>query len=75
MGMKKIRNKRDLQMLRHKLRYKEKILEKEISDVSAELISDLNWNAKSLTFEMGSRLIVFLIQTLKKSKKRSKNRE
>lgn len=67
--MKKIRNKRELQMLRHKLKYEEKILEKEFSDISADLVSDLNWKAKSLTFDLGTKLVLFLIETFRKSRK------
>jgi len=67
--MKKIRNKRELQMIRHRMRYEEKILEKEFSDISADLVSDLNWTAKSLTFDLGSKLVLFLIETLRKSRK------
>ncbi|MFW6275466.1 MAG: hypothetical protein ACOC2M_02415 [bacterium] len=67
--MRTIRNKRELQMLRHKLKYEEKILEREISDASADLVADLNWKVRGLTFDIGSRVIMQLIQSLWKSKK------
>lgn len=56
-------------MLRHKLKYEEKILEREISDASADLVADLNWKVRGLTFDIGSRVIMQLIQSLWKSKK------
>jgi len=56
-------------MLRHKLKYEEKILEREMSEASADVVSDLNWKARNLTFDIGSRLVLLLIQTLKNSKK------
>ena len=70
--MRTIRNKRELQMLRHKLKYEEKILEREISDASADLIADLNWKVKGLTFDIGSRLVVQLIQSFWNSRKSKK---
>ena len=59
-------------MLRHKLKYEEKILEREISDASADLIADLNWKVKGLTFDIGSRLVVQLIQSFWNSRKSKK---
>ncbi len=67
--MRTIRNRRELQMLRHKLKYEEKILEREISDASADLVADLNWKVKGLTFDIGSRVIMQLIQSLWNRKK------
>lgn len=67
--MRIIRNKRELQMLRHKLKYEEKILERELSDASADLVTDLNWKVRGLSFDIGSRLVLLLIQSLRKTKK------
>lgn len=67
--MRTIRNKRELQMLRHKLKYEEKILQKDISGVSADLLTDLNWKVRGLTFDLGSKLVLLLIQSMRKSKK------
>lgn len=67
--MRTIRNKRELEMLKHKLKYEEKILQKDVSSVSADLITDLNWKVRGLTFDLGSKLVLLLIQQLRKSKK------
>lgn len=62
-------------MLRHKLKYEEKILEREISDASADLVADLNWKLKGLTFDIGSRLVVQLIQSFLSKKKSKRKRD
>ncbi len=55
-------------MLKHKLRYEEKILEKDISTVTADLLADLNWKLRGVTFDIGSRLVFFLIRNFRKPK-------
>lgn len=55
-------------MLKHKLKYEEKILQKDLSSVSADLLTDLNWKVRGLTFDLGSRLVLLLIQSLRKKK-------
>ncbi len=67
--MRTIRNKRELQMLRHKLKYENKILERDFSNVSADLLADFNWKLRGLTFDIGSRLVLELIRSFRKSKK------
>lgn len=58
-------------MLRHRLKYEEKILHRDFSDASADMVSDLNWRVRDFTFDIGSRVVLELIRYFRnrKSKK------
>lgn len=55
-------------MLRHKLKYEEKILQKDLSAVTADVLADLNWKLRGITFDIGSRLLFYVINSARKSK-------
>ena len=69
MKMKRIRNQRELQMLKYKLKYEEKILQRDLSVVSADVLAGLNGKLQGVAFDIGSRLVFYLISSLRKSKK------
>ena len=55
-------------MLRHKLKYEEKLIQKDLSDASAALLSDLNWKARDYVFDLGAKVVMGIIRGVKNKK-------
>ncbi len=65
--MKAMKNMRELQLLKQKLEYQEKLYEKEITGSTADIVENLTDKLRDLAFQFGSHLILQLIHG--KSKK------
>ena len=69
--MKKIKNLTELELYRQKLKYKEKLLEKEIVGNTSVLIEHFSDLLKDYAFDLGTRLIWLFF----KNKKHEKNKD
>lgn len=59
--MKSIRNMRELQLMRQKLQYQERLYEKEIAGAASDVVDNLTGKLRDLAFDVGSRLILRII--------------
>jgi hypothetical protein len=59
--MKPIRNMRELQLMRQKLEYQEKLYEKEMAGSAADIVDNFTERLRDMVFDVGSRLILRLI--------------
>jgi len=68
--MKAIKNMRELDLMREKLKYKVLFYEKELVGNSADLVENVTDKLKDAAFDFGFRLMWQLISPLKKKKKK-----
>lgn len=61
-------------MIRYKLEYEDKLLQRDLSDISGTILSDLNWKMRNYIFDFGAKLISEVIRGIK-SKKSKNSRE
>jgi len=66
--MKAIKNMRELNLMREKLKYKQLLYEKEMVGNSAEIIDNVTDKLKEAAFDLGTRLIFLLISPSKKKR-------
>jgi len=67
-----IKNIHDLKLQRQKLKYEEKLLRKEISSVSADVLEDLNFKLRDFAFDLSSRLMLEFIKSVRRKKRARK---
>lgn len=74
--MAKIKNLRELNLMKQKLQVKEKLYEKELVASTAFLVDHLTDKLRDLTFEFGMRITSHLISRIfRKKHKRKKEKE
>ncbi|MFO8068067.1 MAG: hypothetical protein R6U11_10845 [Bacteroidales bacterium] len=56
--MKTIRNMRELQLVKQKLEYQEKLCEKEMAASTADIVDNMADKLKDVAFDLGTRLIL-----------------
>ena len=61
----------ELKLIKQKLEYKEKLYEKEVAEVSADIVDNLTDKLKEFVFNVGSRLIFQLFKSGKESSGKS----
>ena len=64
--MKPVKNRHQLELRRQQLKFEEKLHEKEISLISANIIDNLTDRLSLVAFDFGSRLVFQLIKNRKK---------
>ena len=57
---------RELQLMKQKLEYQERLYEKEITGSTADIIDNLTDKLRDLAFQLGSHLILQLIHSKKR---------
>ena len=57
---------RELHLMREKLEYQEKLLEKEMIDSTADLIEHFSDKLRDMAFDLGTRLVFRLIASKRK---------
>jgi len=72
--MKPIKNMRELDLMREKLKYQELLYEKELVESSGELVESVTDKLKDAAIEIGTRLLLRLFSSAKK-KKANKDQE
>ena len=72
--MKPIKNMRELELMREKLKYQELLYEKELVESSTELVDSVTDKLKDAAIEIGTRLLLRLFSPSKK-KKANENQE
>ncbi len=60
--MKAIKNMRELNLMKQKLEYQEKLYEKELTASTADVIDNLADKLRDVAFDLGSRLILRLLK-------------
>jgi hypothetical protein len=63
--MKTIRNIRELNLMKQKLEYQEKLYEKELTLSAAEIVDNLALKLRDLAFDMSLRLLFQLIKSIR----------
>ena len=66
--MKAIKNMRELELMREKLKYQELLYEKELVDSSAELVESVTDKLKEAAIDIGTRLLFRLFSPSAKKK-------
>jgi hypothetical protein len=64
--MKALKNMRELQLMKQKLEYQERLYEKEIAGSTADIVDNFTDKLRDLAFQFGSHLILQLIYGRKK---------
>ncbi len=64
--MKAVKNMRELQLLKQKLEYQERLYEKEITGSTADIVDNLIDKLRDLAFQFGSHLVLRLIHSRRK---------
>ena len=57
-----VRNMRELNLMKQKLKYQARLYEKEMTGSVADVVDDMTDKLRDLAFEVGSRLIIRLIR-------------
>lgn len=65
--MKTISTLQELRLVKQKLEYQEKLLEKDVAGASADIVDNLTDKLKEFVFNVGSKLIVQLFKSGKGS--------
>ncbi len=60
---------RDLEFMQEKLKFQEKLAEKELVGSSAKVLDNLTDKVKDLTFNLGTNLITQIISLIRKKRK------
>lgn len=60
--MKAIKNMRELNLMKQKLEYQEKLYEKELTASTADVVDNLADKLRDVAFDLGSRLILRLLK-------------
>jgi hypothetical protein len=60
--MKMIKNIRELNLMKQKLEYQEKLYEKEVTISATEVVDNLTLKLRDVAFDLGVRLILQLIK-------------
>ncbi len=63
--MKKIRNIQELRLVKQKLKYKQKLYEKDFLDISESVIDNLTLKIRDIAFQLGSKLMFELFKKKK----------
>lgn len=61
--MKAVKNLRELQLLKQKLEYQERLYEKEITGSVADIVDNLTDKLRDVAFQFGSHLVLRLIRS------------
>lgn len=64
--MKALKNMRELELMKQKLEYQERLFEKEITGSTADILDNLTDKLRDLAFQFGSHLILQLIHRKRK---------
>lgn len=64
--MKALKNMRELQLMKQKLEYQERLYEKEITGSTADILDNLTDKLRDLAFQFGSHLVLQLIHGKRK---------
>jgi hypothetical protein len=64
--MKALRNMRELQLMKQKLEYQERLYEKEIARSTADIVDNLTDKLRDLAFQFGTHLVLRLIHRKRK---------
>lgn len=70
--MKIIKNRRELELMREKLKYQELLYEKELVANSAELVESITDKMKDAAIDIGTRLLMRLISPANRKKAKHK---
>jgi hypothetical protein len=65
--MKKIKNIRELNLMKQKLEYQEKLYEKEVTISATEVVDNLTLKLRDVAFDLGVRLILQLLNPQRKN--------
>ncbi len=63
--MNSIKNMRELELYREKLKYRELLSEKELIDSTADIIDDFSGMVRDYAFELGTRMVWFFFKNKK----------
>ena len=66
--MMKIKNMRELELMQEKLKFQEKLTEKELVGSSANVLDNFTDKIKDLTYDLGTNLIMQIISLFRKRK-------
>ena len=71
--MKKIKNLTELELYKQKLKFKEKLLEREIVGNTSDLIEHFSDKLKDYAFDLGTKLVWLIFKNKKHEKNKEKN--